>query len=454
VCELQDKLNMLFSFIRTHLKQKTIVFLSSTKQVRFVYEAFRKMRPGVSVMHLIGKQKQATRIAIFTDFCQRRHAVLFATDIAARGLDFPAVDWVVQADAPEDVDTYIHRVGRTARYNASGHAMLLLVPSEEKAMVAQLAARKIPIEHTKINPAKIVSIQRQLEAFCSQSPDLKYLAQKVCDFISVCVVANSQEKKQSFVSYVRSVFLQRNKEVFDVTKLPLDAYAAAIGLPGAPSIKVVHAAKARSHAEGGSGSRPLTLDDISDSEEEDNNDDGGGGGGVKDAGKLKPKVRGGSGNSSNVFSFFFSFLQHVIPTKIQKMFNRTNNETYSEHRQKLIADSDDDEDDDESEDDEDDDDDDDEDDDEDDDDDEEDDDDEDEDAESDDDLLVIKKKAATDLDEDDHPGSVTSKLFPCLSSHLSPPETEHCVEKDADPADAQDEEAAAQDGRARPEDCL
>ena len=42
--------------------------------------------------------------------------VLFATDIAARGLDFPTVDWVLQMDCPEDVASYIHRVGRTARY--------------------------------------------------------------------------------------------------------------------------------------------------------------------------------------------------------------------------------------------------------------------------------------------------------------------------------------------------
>lgn len=42
--------------------------------------------------------------------------VLFATDIAARGLDFPTVDWVVQFDCPEDVPSYIHRVGRTARW--------------------------------------------------------------------------------------------------------------------------------------------------------------------------------------------------------------------------------------------------------------------------------------------------------------------------------------------------
>ena len=40
---------------------------------------------------------------------------MLATDIAARGLDFTGVDWVVQADCPEDISAYIHRVGRTAR---------------------------------------------------------------------------------------------------------------------------------------------------------------------------------------------------------------------------------------------------------------------------------------------------------------------------------------------------
>ncbi len=56
--------------------------------------------------------------------------MLFATDIASRGVDFPAVDWVVQYDVAEDVDTYIHRVGRTARYKAKGNALLFLTPAE------------------------------------------------------------------------------------------------------------------------------------------------------------------------------------------------------------------------------------------------------------------------------------------------------------------------------------
>lgn len=115
IVELDKKLDSLYSFIKTHLKAKTIVFFSSCKQVRYIFETFRRLRPGTPLMHLHGKQKQKKRLDIFYDFCKKESAVLFATDIAARGLDFPAVDWVLQFDCPEDAATYIHRAGRTAR---------------------------------------------------------------------------------------------------------------------------------------------------------------------------------------------------------------------------------------------------------------------------------------------------------------------------------------------------
>ena len=82
--------------------------------MRFVDAAFRRMRPGVSVFCLHGKLKQMKRLATFYKFCDTPSAVLIATDIAARGLDFPTIDWVVQADCPEDVPTYIHRAGAHA----------------------------------------------------------------------------------------------------------------------------------------------------------------------------------------------------------------------------------------------------------------------------------------------------------------------------------------------------
>lgn len=83
-------------------------------------------------------------MSIYEAFCEKSSAILFATDLAARGLDFPEVHWVIQADCPEDTDTYIHRVGRTARFHRNGESLLLLLASEE-AMADKLKERKIPI---------------------------------------------------------------------------------------------------------------------------------------------------------------------------------------------------------------------------------------------------------------------------------------------------------------------
>jgi len=216
--ELQDKINFLYSFIRNHLKSKCIVFVSSCKQVQFLHEVFRKLRPGIPLNALYGKQKQLKRVAIYNRFCGIQHAVLFATDIAARGLDFSAVNWVVQFDCPESVDTYIHRVGRTARFEKGGQALMMILPSE-KEMITKLTTRKVPIHELKSNPKKMKSIEGKLQSFCVQEQLIKEWAQK------------------SIVSYVRSVFLQADKSVFDVTKLPLDKFSTSCGLVTTPKLQ-------------------------------------------------------------------------------------------------------------------------------------------------------------------------------------------------------------------------
>lgn len=180
VCELPKKLDTLFSFIKTHLQVKSLVFFSTCKQVRFVYETFCKLQPGIPLMHLHGKQKQTKRLEIFKKFVTAKHAFLFATDIAARGLDFPAVDWVVQVDAPEDADTYIHRVGRTARYQSQGKGLLFLLPSEEEGFVQVLKAKGIVAQKTKVKQSQTMGIQNRLQSFAFHDSDIKYLGQRVC----------------------------------------------------------------------------------------------------------------------------------------------------------------------------------------------------------------------------------------------------------------------------------
>ena len=227
LCALESKIDVLWSFIKSHLQSKTLVFLSSAKQVRFIFEAFRRLHPGTPLLHLHGQQKQHARLDVVNRFGRMQHAVLFATDLAARGLDFPSIDWVVQADAPEDAATYVHRVGRTARYAKGGHALLLLLSSEEQGMLEALKARGIEIPSIKIRPSKTLSTKDQLQRLAFQDPDLKYLAQR------------------ALVSYVRSVHLQHDKAIFKVEELPIEAFAASLGLAGAPKIRFLSRAQAK-----------------------------------------------------------------------------------------------------------------------------------------------------------------------------------------------------------------
>ena len=84
---VEDKLSAAWSFLRTHLRHKVIPFLSSCKQVRFVFEAFRHMRPGFPLSRIQGKMKQWKRAEIYRQFVAHKRVALLATEVAARGLD-------------------------------------------------------------------------------------------------------------------------------------------------------------------------------------------------------------------------------------------------------------------------------------------------------------------------------------------------------------------------------
>jgi ATP-dependent RNA helicase DDX10/DBP4 len=257
VLPADDKVDVLWSFVRSHLRARTIVFLSTCKQVRFLYEAFRRLRPGVPLRALHGGMKQQKRAAVFSEFGDSKGGgVLLATDVAARGLDFPSVDWVVQVDAPEDAAAYLHRVGRTARYMASGRALLLLAPSEREGALAALAAANVPIRQTRHNPQKVQRIGPALQALLSKSPELKAFAQR------------------ALAAYLRSVFLQPDKRTFDVTALPVEGLAASLGLPAAPRLRFLKKTGTSGGGKsgkvgGGAGSKDDEEEESEEEEEEE-----------------------------------------------------------------------------------------------------------------------------------------------------------------------------------------
>ncbi|KAM4629093.1 putative ATP-dependent RNA helicase DDX10 [Polymixia lowei] len=244
VCELHQKVDMLYSFIRSHLQKKVIVFFACCKEVQYLFRVFCRLRPGMPILALHGKQQQMKRMEVYNDFLKKKNAVLFATDIAARGLDFPDVNWVLQFDCPEDADTYIHRVGRTARYKAGGEALLVLLPSEENGMVTQLQEKKVPISKIQVNPDKLQTVRQKLEAFLAQEKEQKERAQRC------------------FVSYLRSVYLMKNKDVFDVFQLQIQDYAISLGLAVAPRVRFLNKAQKQRDEKGGQKEQEQSEEEI------------------------------------------------------------------------------------------------------------------------------------------------------------------------------------------------
>ncbi|KAI9686938.1 MAG: ribosomal RNA processing protein [Bathelium mastoideum] len=101
--------------------QTVIVFARTVMEVQRLAYLLRTLGFGAIPLH--GQLSQSARLGALSKFRARARDILVATDVAARGLDIPSVDAVINFDLPPDSKTYVHRVGRTARAGKSGHAV-------------------------------------------------------------------------------------------------------------------------------------------------------------------------------------------------------------------------------------------------------------------------------------------------------------------------------------------
>jgi len=111
-------------------EMKSVIAFTRTKH-RANRLADYLLRNGVSTARLHGNRSQTQRTQAIGGFKAGRFPVLVATDIAARGIDVDALSHVVNFDVPGSPDDYVHRVGRTARADATGEAFLFVCPQEE-----------------------------------------------------------------------------------------------------------------------------------------------------------------------------------------------------------------------------------------------------------------------------------------------------------------------------------
>jgi len=124
--------------------KEALVFTRTKHRADRVAKAL--VRAGIVAERIHGNRSQAQRTMALDGFKARRFRVLVATDIAARGIDVDALGHVVNFDVPNVPDDYIHRVGRTARAEATGEAFTFVAPEEDSLLreIERAVGRRLP----------------------------------------------------------------------------------------------------------------------------------------------------------------------------------------------------------------------------------------------------------------------------------------------------------------------
>ena len=219
VCESQHRFLLLFTFLKkTALKKKVIVFFSTCAATQFYAELLNYI--DLPVLELHGQQKQNKRTATFFEFVNAERGVLLSTDVAARGLDIPEVDWIIQFDPPEDPKEYIHRVGRTARGEGRrGKALLFLLPTE-LMFLKYLKAARVPLNEFEFPLNKLSNIQQQLLSLIGKNYYLHKSA------------------REAYRSYVQSYAQHQLKACFNVHDLNILHVAQSFGFEVPPKVQL------------------------------------------------------------------------------------------------------------------------------------------------------------------------------------------------------------------------
>src|SRR3954464_15618103 len=148
--EPHDKRDTLRSLIRSEADLKNaIIFCNRKRDVATLHRSL--VRHGFNATALHGDMDQHARTAALDSFRSGEVKLLVASDVAARGLDIPAVSHILNYDVPHHAEDYVHRIGRTGRAGRTGHAITLVAPHDRKALAAieQLIGQAVKWEGPK-----------------------------------------------------------------------------------------------------------------------------------------------------------------------------------------------------------------------------------------------------------------------------------------------------------------
>ncbi|XP_058940608.2 ATP-dependent RNA helicase DDX55-like [Pocillopora verrucosa] len=219
-CESQGKFSRLVSFLKARKTCKNMVFFSTCACVNYFSKALERFLSNVKVLSIHGKMK-SKRHKVFDSFRKLKSGVLICTDVMARGVDIPEVDWVIQFDPPSSASAFVHRCGRTARIGNQGNALLFLLPAEESYVEFISINQKVPLQSFEIE-GEVTDV----------TPKLRQMAMKDRDVY--------EKGMKAFVSFVQFYRKHECSLIFRSNDLELGKLATGFGLlklPIMPELK-------------------------------------------------------------------------------------------------------------------------------------------------------------------------------------------------------------------------
>ncbi|XP_077593939.1 ATP-dependent RNA helicase DDX55 [Stigmatopora nigra] len=220
VCRADEKFNALVAFLRQHKHHKQLVFFSTCACVDYFGRALETLVKKVPVHCIHGKMKNK-RNKIFADFRALNSGILVCTDVMARGIDIPDVEWVLQYDPPSNASAFVHRCGRTARIGNRGNALVFLSPMEESYVNFLSINQKCPLQ-------KMAAVGNVVDVL----PKVKKLAQ--------ADRAMYDKGMKAFVSYVQAYAKHECSLIFRIKDLDFSSVArgfALLRLPKMPELR-------------------------------------------------------------------------------------------------------------------------------------------------------------------------------------------------------------------------
>ncbi|GJN05716.1 hypothetical protein PR202_ga23375 [Eleusine coracana subsp. coracana] len=226
ICEPSKKSSQLVDFLVQNSGKKIMIYFATCACVDYwaVVLPLLNSLKGSPIISYHGKMKQGPREKALASFSALSSGILICTDVAARGLDIPHVDLIVQYDPPQDPNVFVHRAGRTARYDQEGDAIVFLLPKED-AYVEFLKRRGVPLTEREC-PGDTEDVVPQVEFILIRTAALED--------------RNVMEKGlRAFVSFVRAYKEHHCSYIFQWKDLEIGRLAMEYGLLQIPSMPEV-----------------------------------------------------------------------------------------------------------------------------------------------------------------------------------------------------------------------